>query len=273
MKVSFHHDAESKFDSLADRLESMVEPIVPLVETVTGLALPDHVVIRTMTVRKWMAMHRRLAKSQLRSETQELQPSVDSQRAAKAKVASLRKSRRAMWPGIGGQVGEFGQGQQPELVILPQALQEAGRLDDDRVQSQIIAHELTHLAQHAADNGAMWRLMTTFYPVERGIADRDIGSLREGHAYWADQQVTQKLFGAPVKTGESSPHASFVYRLLASTSLRSESLKILAAATDSVAEVIDSVGLNAFNKVWYAADLVPLKSESSNSKIWRQRFA
>ncbi|MEK8146334.1 hypothetical protein NKH18_48970 [Streptomyces sp. M10(2022)] len=182
----------------------MVEQTAPLVEAVTGLALPDTVVVRTTTARQWQAAHRRQDKGRLRAEGRELRPSRSSRRDAKAEVTALRKDRRIIWPTIGAEVVEDRQGR-PELVILAQAMREAGRLNDEPTLHKIIAHEMTHLAQHTASNGSIWQLMHTLYPNERGIANRNYNFLVEGHAYWADQQITTKLLGAPVPTGEISP--------------------------------------------------------------------
>ncbi|MFF3487284.1 hypothetical protein ACFYXC_28970 [Streptomyces sp. NPDC002701] len=271
MKAVVEHAAGSKFDPLVERLEAAVEPIAPLVEKVTGLALPGTVVLRTMSARQWQAAHWRHSKRLARAEVRELRPSLSSVRAAKALAASLRATRRTVWPTIGAQAVEFRQGQ-PELAVLPQALREAGRLDDHLTLHKIIAHELTHIAQYAADGGAMWHLMDTLYSSHRGIADRDYAFLVEGHAYWADQQITTILFGEPVPTGEVSPHATLRYRALVETPQRAETLKYLNAAADSVGQIINATGLDTFNRIWTTPDLVPLKSETSTSELWQQRF-
>ncbi|MFE9687160.1 hypothetical protein [Streptomyces sp. NPDC006285] len=270
-RTVLHHEAGRRFNALAERLETIVEPIAPLVETVTGLALPDAVVIRTMTARKWQAVHRREDKRRLRAEARELHPSRSALCAAKAQTASLRNTRRAQWPTIGAQAVEFRQGH-PELVVLPQALREAGRLTDEPMLYKIVAHELTHLAQYAIDDGATWSLMDTLYPDQRGTADRDYPFLLEGHAYWADREITTKLLGAPVPTGEISPHATLRYRALAETPQRAAALEHMTAATDSVAQIIDTKGLAMFNRVWTTPELVPLKSEASAPELWRRRF-
>ncbi|MET9661551.1 hypothetical protein [Streptomyces sp. NPDC006510] len=59
--------------------------------------------------------------------------------------------------------------------------------------------------------------------------------LLEGHAYWADQQITTKLLGEPVPTGGISPHATLRYRALAETHQRAKTLKYLNAAAAQIA--------------------------------------
>ncbi|MDX3242502.1 zinc-dependent metalloprotease [Streptomyces sp. ME18-1-4] len=250
----------------------MAEQTAPLVEAVTGLALPDTVVIRTMPVRRWRAAHRRRGARLLRAEARELRPPRGSRRAAKVTHAADRTNLRRIWPLIGAQTVAF-RPQRPELVILPQALREAGFLDDERVLCKVVGHEMTHLAQHAADDGEMWKRQDTFYPGLRGTADRDYAFLVEGHAYWADRQITTKLLGEPVSTGEISPHATLRYRDLAEPLRRAGDLTSFTAAADAVGEIVAAQGLEAFNRVWRCPELVPTRDEAKEPARWTHRFA
>ncbi|MDV9188544.1 hypothetical protein R6L23_10000 [Streptomyces sp. SR27] len=266
-----HHDAGRRFDGLADRLDAVMKRTAPLVEMVTGLALPDTVVIRTMTVRKWLSAHRRNDRALLLAEDRELQPSPSDRRTAKSGAKVRRRSRRIMWPGIGAQVVDFDRGR-PEMVVLPQALREAGRLDDEPVLQKIVAHEMTHLAHFALGAGSPWDLMTTRYAGLRGVGDRDFSFLVEGHAYWTDQQITTKLLGAPVPTAEISPHATLRYRALAATPQRNATLAYFTRAASAVGTIIDAQGLDVFNGVWSDPELVPLRSETDTPDLWIRRF-
>ncbi|WP_324787038.1 zinc-dependent metalloprotease [Streptomyces sp. H51] len=270
-KIVVHHDAGSRYDTFAERLEAAAEQAAPLVEAVTGLALPDTVVLRTMTPRGWQAAHRRRDRHLLRAEARELRPSRSNRHAAKEKVKEKRKSRRLIWPMVGGQTVEFRRGG-PELAIMPKAMWEAGWLNDDPVLLRHAAHEMTHLAQYAADDGAMWRLMGTLYPEQRGIADRDFGFLVEGHAYWTDKQITTKVFGAPVSTKGGSPHASLRFKALKKSLKFDVSVDDLIRATDSVGDIITAHGLDAFNQVWHRPELVPTYEEAKTPAGWIQRF-
>ncbi|MEE4495114.1 hypothetical protein [Streptomyces sp. BE230] len=267
--VHVRHEAGPRFDALADRLKALADQTAPLVEAVTGLSLPDSVVIRTMTVRKWRAAHRRQDRVQLRGEARELRPAREARRRAKAAAVGSRMSRRVVWPSIGAQVVDFHQ--RPEVVVLPQALREAGRLDDERVLQKILAHEMTHLAQYAIGN-ELWALMNTRYPEQRGISDRDYSFALEGHAYWADREITTKILGAPVPTAEISPHATLRYRALAETPQRNEHLRYFNSAADSVGKIIEVRGFDAFNRLWTTPDLVPLTTETGRPELWLRRF-
>ncbi|WP_178855122.1 zinc-dependent metalloprotease, partial [Streptomyces acidiscabies] len=207
-----------------------------------------------------------------RAEARELRPTRSSRRAAKVTHAADRANLRRIWPMIGAQTVAFKPGR-PELVILPQALREAGFLNDQDVLTKVICHELTHVAQHATDNGAMWRLQDSFYPELRGIADRDYAFLVEGHAYWADRQITTKLLGEPVSTGEISPHATLRYRDLAEPLRRAGNLTSFTAAADTVGEIVAAHGLEAFNRVWRRSELVPTRDETKEPARWTHRFA
>ncbi|KPI22947.1 hypothetical protein OV320_0995 [Actinobacteria bacterium OV320] len=271
MNITVHHDAGRRFDDLAQRVEAVAAETAPLVEAVTGLALPDTVVIRTMSPRAWLKAHQRRSARLLRAEARELRAPRRRRRQAKVQHYTQCNSRHRLWPLIGAQVVDFRQGQF-ELVILPQSMYEAGRLNDQAVLTKAICHELTHVAQHATDNGAMWRLQDSYYPELRGIADRDYGFLVEGHAYWADRQITTKLLGAPVSLREISPHATHRYRALAENADRAETLEYFTRAVDSVEEIVTTHGLDAFNGVWHRPDLVPTRDEASTPIGWMQRF-
>ncbi|MDR6980073.1 hypothetical protein J2X68_006811 [Streptomyces sp. 3330] len=271
MNITVHHDAGRRFDDLALQLEAVAAETAPLVEAVTGLTLPDTVVIRTMSPRAWLKAHRRRGARLLRAEARELRPARGLRRAAKVEHHVHCNSRRRVWPMIGAQVVDFRPGQL-ELVILPQAMWEAGRLTDQDVLTKVIGHELTHIAQHATDHGAMWQLQESFHRELRGVADRDYTFLVEGHAYWADRQITTKLLGHPVSLDKISPHATLRYRALAETPQRADTLKYFATAADSVEKIVTTHGLEAFNQVWHRPDLVPTRDEATTPTGWIHRF-
>lgn len=159
MKTRIVHQAGSRFGELPQRIGAVVQQAAPLVEEVTGLRLPDTLVIRTMTWRQWRRAHSRYARRALRAEVHELRPPVSSIRRAALEARATRALLRTTWVGVGAQVVDF-RGR-PEIVVLPQALREAGRLNDDTVLLQVLAHELTYVAQWESDEGTAWCLMNT----------------------------------------------------------------------------------------------------------------
>ena len=271
--VDVRNEAGPRFDPLGQRLDALAVETLPLVEAVTRLPLPDPVVIRTMTVREWMREHRRSEKRRLQAESEELDVPLRVVRHAALQSGGRRKARRRFWPTMGGQAVLFQPGR-PELVFLPEALRNGGRLDDTAYLYKALGHEMTHLAQYAASDGAIWAAQETFYPDQRGVADRDFGFLLEGHAYWADQRITAKILGAPVSTDEASPHATRRYRKLFASPHRHAAVDQFRRAADTVGQIIDSYGLHAFNQVWDHPDLVPTRAESSDDgAAWQARFS
>lgn len=275
MQCVMHQEAGRAFGALEEHLEAIAIEVAPLVESVTGLPLPDPVIIRTMTVRRWKSANWRAAKRRFHTEAQQLQTAgiaVRQLRVAAVQLRNARKFRRHNWPQVLAQAVAFEPGH-PEVVIMPEALRHAGRLEDTPVLYKALGHELTHLAQYAASKGAVWAAQDSFFPGLRGIEDRDYHFLVEGHAYWADQQITSKVFGKSVSTDEVSPEASARYRQLVATPEIRALREHLRRAAENVAEIIDTNGLNAFNRVWNCPDLVPLRSEVDAPELWRRRFA
>ncbi|MEV6483347.1 hypothetical protein [Streptomyces sp. NPDC051576] len=271
--VVVRHEAGKQFDPLAERIEAVAAETLPLVEAVTALPLPDPVVIRTMTARAWRKAHRRSTKRLLLAETEELAPSTHDLRAALVTRKLRLKVLRRQWPAIGAQAVLFEPGQ-PELVILPEALRHGGRLDDTPFLYKTLAHEPTHLAQYAASEGRVWAAQDTLYPALRGVADRAYGLLLEGHAYWADQQITAKILGEPVRTGTDSPRTSARFRKLFTPAQRQADAELFASAVDSVAQIVETAGLDGFNRVWKSPDLVPSAEEAvGDLPAWQARFA
>ncbi|WP_328980597.1 hypothetical protein [Streptomyces canus] len=245
--VDVRNEAGPRFDPLGQRLDAPAAETLPLVEAVTRLPRPDPVVIRTMTVRDWMREHRRSEQRRLQAETEELDLPLRVVRHAALQSGGRRKARRRFWPTMGGQAVLF-QPQHPELVLVPEALRHGGRLDATAYLYKALGHEVTHLAQYAASDGAIWAAQEPFYPDQRGVADRDFGFLLEGHAYWADQRITAKTLGAPVSTDEASPHATRRYRKLFASPHRHAAVEQFRRASDTVGQIIDSYGLDAVNR-------------------------
>lgn len=270
METRIVHQAGIRLGTLPQRIGAVMEQAAPLVEEVTGLRLPDTLVIRTMTWRKWRRAHNRYARRALRAEVHELRPPVSSIRRAALEAKATRSLLRTSWVGVSAQVVDF-RGR-PEIVVLPQALREAGRLDDDTVLLQVLTHELTHVAQWESDEGTAWCLMNTRFPAERGITGLDYTFLLEGHAYWVDAQVTTKILGAPAPISDINPHGTLRYRDLAESPERAVRLRHFETARDSVATFIGTHGLDRFNEVWKNRELVPLRSETSTADTWMQRL-
>lgn len=197
--VVVHNHAGRRYQTLADRLTAITGETLPLVESVTALPLPDPVVIRLMRHRAWLKAHVRRQNRLLAAEKIELSVPWADLRQAMVTVKAARKDRRESWPLIGAQATAFTPGK-PKIAVLARALREGGVLTDEHFLYKTIAHETTHLAQYAVTRGEIWAAEDTLVPHLRGTAGRNYPFLLEGHACWADRQITTKLLGTPVLT-------------------------------------------------------------------------
>lgn len=270
--VVLRNEADARFDGLAERLKRIADEVVPVVELVTGLPLPDQVGIRTMTVPAWLRAHRDSAERQFLAEAKELSPSRTDTREAQ----KLRRTRysevRLLWPTMGGQAVELESGQ-PEVVVLPAALTQAGRLHDDPFLYRVMAHEMTRMAQYAASGGAVWAAQDTFFPLLRAVRGWDYPFLVEGHAHEADQRITTKLLGNPVPANTTSPYATVRCRNLWENPQRLALATHHLKGAEAVAGIITTLGLDAFNRVWTTPALVPLHAETyGDGASWQARF-
>ncbi|WP_181801452.1 hypothetical protein [Streptomyces shenzhenensis] len=270
--VVVRNETRRRYNALAARIEAIADETLPLVESVTGLPLPDPVTFRLVSRRAWLRAHLKHAERQIRTEARELK--VTRVEKTRAMVAALDKgkARAREWILIGAQCVEFTPGQ-PEVVIMPQALWEGGRLNDERFLYRTLAHEPTHLAQYAASQGQVWADQDTYFPHLRGTAEHDYDFLVEGHAYWADQVITTKLLGEPEPTAGAIPQAgSLKFRAMNEAAQSQASRGRVKEACESVGQIIDEYGLDTFNRVWATTELVPLKSETKTPELWRGRF-
>ncbi|MEU0027421.1 hypothetical protein [Streptomyces sp. NPDC006335] len=269
--VVVRNEAGPSSDSLVDRLLSIGAESLPVVQAVTGLPLPDPVVIRTMTVDKWLREHQESAKRRLVAETEQLAPSLRERLTAKVKHRARTTFLSTFWPTMAAETVLFEPGR-PEVVLLPEALEHAGRLDDIPFLYKALGHEMTHLGQYAASDGAVWTAQEAFFPARSGTADRAYEYLLEGHAYWADREITTKILGNPVSTDKPSPEASDRYRKLFAMPMRLKVIEEYRRACDSIARIIDVHGLAALNKIWTNPDLVPRRKETDDLVAWTARL-
>ncbi|MGW1976572.1 hypothetical protein [Streptomyces sp. NPDC001889] len=259
--------------ALGEQLRAVVEAAVPVVEAVTRLPLPDPVVVRALTPRRWHFDEWRSARNHLGREITELgyRETGPYLNAAKARMLAAGAAHRKVWVAVGGQSVEYKAGR-PEVVLAPEQHRHAGRYGDLPVLHKIIGHELVHLAQHAASRGETWKLQSTRFPELRGTTGRAYHWLVEGHAYWMDQLITTKMLGGPVRTDTVSEQASPLYRSVVTDAVHQEQLRYLDQAAGAVESAVGHLGLDVFNQVWTRPDLVPLDEETETPKLWWERW-
>ncbi|HEY8986638.1 MAG TPA: zinc-dependent metalloprotease [Streptomyces sp.] len=268
MQYIVRQEAGPEYDALGERLQQIAASTAPLVAEVTGLALPESLIIHTVTLQDWQRILRISSKQQLAAEALEL--------GARSRIGAelLRHVRlvahRRLWRLLSARVVTVAPGH-CELIIIPEVLRHCGHLDDGPVLHKIVAHETAHLAQSNGATG-VWAAHNSFFPGQRGIWNRDYHYLVEGHADWADQQITTELFGSPVRVDEVRPNSSARNRKFKS-SLREVARMRQRHAVADITQIVSAHGLSGFNRVWTTPDLVPLRSESKTPDTWPCRFA
>ncbi|MFE6977148.1 hypothetical protein [Streptomyces sp. NPDC057682] len=269
-QIKVLNNSGRKLNGFAKNIELLADQIAPLVEDISRLKLPDTVVIRLMTPQAWRRARSRHDMRRMMAEASKLKPSTDSMRTATLTAKAARIDRRKTWAAVGGEFVDFTNG--AEIVILPAALQEMGLLGSNESHSMVLAHELAHGAQHHVDAGMTWAQMKTHFPRERGTCDRSYGFLLEGHAHWVAHAITARLHGqsTTVKPGEG---ATSRHQSIHDSAEQQGYRRFHDRALQCVSKVIEDNGVEQFNRVWNAPELVPLVSESSNTEDWPQRLA
>lgn len=275
MPYAVRQNAGSGFDELGRRIEELLPDVLPFVQSVTALPVPDDFTIRLMKVPAWLKLRRRELRQFLVREGKELEPSL--QRMAQARRAMKERHRQlaASWVMIGAQAVQDKHGR-PHLLILPEALTQAGLLASDDFLCKTLGHELTHLAQHEASNGRTFTLQDSFFPDIRRTQNLHWPFLAEGHAIWADQQITTKLLGYEVPLSAISNQASPKYLdALRRVTGREEASQMYRDGARAVGDIVQAHGVETFNRVWSEQDLllVPTFHHAENPSEWLQRFA
>ncbi|MFD8117807.1 zinc-dependent metalloprotease [Streptomyces microflavus] len=269
-------DETGKHGYLQERVESILDEVVPVVREATRLELPALVVFRIVAPETWQ---------------------TDSEADLTGFVSRFR-ARRPRWhaPAIGlverVSLGRFhkvapllggvlvmgattaGPAEQSQTMLVPAALAHSGVFSSSHYLTQLVIHELVHHAQNLAT------LHREVWAAEKPSALLRAGSIKfveEGHAYWADQEVTRRLFGKPkdIHTAPASIQSGIyqdalknkiIARMRRGPDIYTEGRKIVTTA-------IEAVGPSLFNSVWTDLSLLPTKNELKHPAQWAERLA
>ncbi|MEU8349397.1 hypothetical protein [Streptomyces sp. NPDC048845] len=193
----FVHDAAPEYDGLAARLEKAMEGVPELVEEVTGLLLPqDPPPLLLLAGReRWHRAGEVHDEELVKREAAAMGLSARQADQVKPGVSAHRERANARWITVSGMLLGDRTGR-PQLVAIADSLHHTGATDAKLVK--LIAHELTHVAQHHASGGRVidhansWIRRRRPQAVPSG-ASLDFHRLTEGHAMWADRQITSLL--------------------------------------------------------------------------------
>lgn len=265
-----------KHGYLHERVESILDEVVPVVRETTRLELPDVVVFRIVDGETWQTD----SESDLTgfvSRFRARRPRSHAPAIGLVERVSLGRFRKVA-PLLGGVLvmgaTTAGPAEQSQTMLVPEALAHSGVLSSPYYLTQLVVHELVHHAQSLATcHREVWAAEKPAALLRAGA----IKFVEEGHAYWADQEVTRRLFGEPkdIHTAPASIHSDvyqdamknkIIARMRRGPDIYTEGRKIVTAA-------IEAVGPPLFNRVWTDLSLLPTKHELKHPDRWTERLA
>jgi hypothetical protein len=275
MTYAVLQDAGAKFDELGHRIEEMLPDVLPLVSSVTSLSIPDDLTIRLLKRSAWLKLRRREEKKFLLREVKELELAPQVAMQANRTLKDRHRNRVASQALIGAQTVHDKHGR-PHVLLLPENLDQAGLLVGDDYLCKTVGHELVHGAQHEASKGWLFTVQDSFFPHLRRSQNLHWSFLLEGHAIWADQQITTRLLGHEVPLGPNERHASPQYmEALRQIKGREEALQTYRDGARAVSDIVQTHGLESFNRLWPDPNLlfVPTFHQAENPSQWCERFS
>lgn len=269
-------DETGKYGYLQERVESILDEVVPVVRETTRLELPALVVFRIVAPETWQT-DSEADLTGVVSRFRARRPRWHAPAIGLVERVSLGRFRRVA-PLLGGVLvmgaTTAGPAGQSQTMLVPEALAHSGVFSSSYYLTQLVIHELVHHAQNLAT------LHREVWAAEKPAALLRAGSIKfveEGHAYWADQEVTRRLFGEPkdIHTAPASIQSGvyqdalknkIIARMRRGPDIYTEGRQLVTAA-------IEAVGPSLFNGLWTDLSLLPTKSELKQPGRWAERLA
>ncbi|MFI6142442.1 hypothetical protein ACIBCC_30150 [Streptomyces griseus] len=268
-------DETKRHSELCRQVERILEQVAPLVCKTTELELPSVVNFRLITPEQWQAD----SEAELSGLVQRFRvkrPRWQGPAIRMVERVSMSQFRKAA-PLLGGVLvmgaTTVGPAEQSTTMLVPEALQHSGILSSPAYLAQLISHELTHHAQNlASSHREVWATKKPAAVLRAGT----IKSLEEGHAYWADQEVTRLLFGES-KDASNIPESATsdaykqarkdkrITRMGSPRDIYKEGLNLVSPA-------VEAVGAATLNRVWTDLSLVPTRQEVKHPELWAARL-
>lgn len=256
---------------LAERITDILTTVASPVEEITGLTLPPDVRYRLMTPKAWRQETMEDKRRILLQDTADLGLKPDQTSPVEAALTITRIVPVLVWPLVLAATVTASDGQE-ETLIVPRALHHSGLLADEPSLVQMVAHELAHHAQAAHSFMPAWR---TWFPQLRNMPHpRIVSKAVEGHAHWTDQQVTKRLYGAPVDDRQAP--RSLRYRLhnhIPGIRRLGPSREAYEKGATFIAYVVAHAGLDQINRLWKDTSLLPTEDEFTHPQSWLDRTA
>nr|WSX75822.1 hypothetical protein OH826_19380 [Streptomyces sp. NBC_00899] len=292
-------DETGSHQGIADQITDTLTGALPLIEKVTHLPARA-AAFRLVTPATWIAQTREDKARAIAREMLGSPPSQQDQQMAEVILNRWWVLTRWLWALHTGITLTAADGQ-PETLIAPKALRHTGVINTRTGLSRFVIHHAVRQAQIRASRGSV-------LPEPAGIRpaawpDRAVDTLAEGHADWAELEVTQALFGASYldkekrRTSLSTPlrlaavtartaakarwaHLRYGLPVPARASLRVHvnSLRLHqpvnplnGAAANFVLQTNHRAVRDTWNRVWTDLFLVPTREEIAAPTVWRKR--
>ncbi|MEW2570204.1 zinc-dependent metalloprotease [Streptomyces sp. NPDC047070] len=264
-------DETSRNTGLRDRILEVLDKVAPHVAETTGLPLPAHARYRLLTPKAWRKEVRLNAQRILVRDMAELDltpAEIDRTRTA-LKIAGFFPV--LIWPLVLARTQQAADAQR-ETIMAPKTWRHAGLLAHDPALHQVVAHELVHHLQDEARAGEVWK---TYFPAKRELGKIPRASFTyvlEGHATWADRQVTGRLFGTPADHRQAQK--SWRYRLHDNRVIRrlGPSREAYEQGAALIARAVEVHGTHSVNRIWKDIHLLPTAEELTDPDAWARRL-
>ncbi|MEH0415917.1 zinc-dependent metalloprotease [Streptomyces sp. B21-083] len=262
-------DETRRHPDLAEQIDRILHRVAPTVEETTNLPFPQEVRFRLLTPKAWRAETHRSRHRILARDIADLKLTPQDIDAIRVVLRITSFVPALVWPLVLGSTLETDDGSR-ETIIAPRALHHGGLLVDEPALHQLVAHELVHQIQADGQSGAVW---TTYFPQKRGINGRGASTVIEGHANWADHQVTARLFGSPA----DARHSPKSWRYRAHMAIPGiQRLGPSRAAYEQGSLLIERAvaagGTDLVNQIWKDPVFLPTEEETADPDAWVRRI-
>ncbi|MBJ3809221.1 zinc-dependent metalloprotease [Streptomyces flavofungini] len=266
---------------LTEQIGPIAEKVAPALEEVTGLRL-GHILVRIVDHEAFIESAIEERRRVFARDAQDFDLSIEATRALYDRLETEESELRLSWMG-GPAATVTNAAYEPEVLLVPEAFHHGGH--GTEVITKALAHEFAHVAQHRASEGQVVIAYNTGRPDLRGFSDFAVGHLLHGHAEWADRQVTRMLLGCEVELGQPTGRETPQYLAMAKAFVeRTQDPQTAPAHPAAPAEayeeglrwvtvIIDSLGLESFNRVWRHTRLGPTRREIKEPDVWVRRLA
>ncbi|MEW1629749.1 hypothetical protein AB0387_20485 [Streptomyces sp. NPDC089173] len=262
-------DGTGRRDELRQQIEDILIRVAPLVKPTTGLDLPDVVTFQIVPVETARATMSADMADRARIYADLVprwrRPFVTLSSAVLLRLLHSRTAVLCEFLVMAATTTVPGT-EESVTVVTPEALHHTGILTDERYLTALVFHELVHQVQNWAsrhrENWIANRAMTLLHA-------GGIDFLEEGHAYWADQVVTQKLYGTSVDLRDaptSAQYQKYARRGASAAGPVGPSLGTYEVGRLLVASAVETVGTPSFNQVWTDHGKLPSKGEVAEAR-------